>query len=52
MESIIFKYIALIICLVGFVLWHVCLRLKEPPVGGAETGKVMFAVGLLVVLLK
>lgn len=45
------KYLPLIVCLVGLVIWRVVLRLQDSqPL--AEVGKIMFATGLLALLIN
>jgi len=44
-------YLALIICILGWLIWMACIRMTTPPKGIAETGEYMFWVGLLAFLL-
>ena len=50
---ILIKYLSLIICILGWFIWMLVIRIKDKPLAGiADTGKIMFWVGLLTFLLS
>jgi hypothetical protein len=43
------RIISIFVCIIGFLIWHIVVRMKaeQQPLSLAETGKIMFWIGLL-----